>query len=156
LREQVGEELAGGEEAEEDLQRARAVLQELRHEGGGGGVGEEALEVVQRHVGVGGAGQQARERGGEVREAVGGEVLGRRGEVGLAAVEVADAPGVEQRAGAVGGGEGGAEVVGEHDGGGPGGQAVDVIQDKRRRSGREWPVIRRFGQPSLRFQRRRL
>ena len=62
VREQVAEHLAGAEELEQDLEGAGAVVEqggELRR---AGGAGEVALEIVQRHVRVGTARQDAGQR----------------------------------------------------------------------------------------------
>ncbi len=64
-----------------------------------GGVGEEAFEVVQRHVGVGAARQIAPQEGGNFAQRFGADGFGEVSEVLPAALEVAQAPGLQERAG---------------------------------------------------------
>ena len=68
--EQIAERLADAEQLQQDFQGAGAVLQQERQLLGAGRLGEEALQVVEGHVGVGAARQQAVQGGAEVAQAV--------------------------------------------------------------------------------------
>ena len=104
-RQQVAKELARAEELQQDFERSAAVFEQRRQSTGTGAVAEKALEVVQRHVRVRRTRQNAAEGGVQVAQPLrldgGGEVL----EVAAAAVEVAEAPGVQGWPGVVGSGD---------------------------------------------------
>ena len=99
--ERVGEELAGAQQVQQRLQPAGAVFEEGGHLLGDAGPGEEALQVVQRHVRVGGARQQARKRREQLGDPPRPGVLAQPAEVAVAALEVGEPPALEKGAGGV-------------------------------------------------------
>ena len=112
--EQVAERLADAEQLQQDFQGAGAVFEQQRQQLGAGRLGEEALQVVQRHVGVGAARQQPAEGRAEVAQAVGRQGGGDARQVAAAALGVAQVAADQQGAGAVGRVQGGAELVELH------------------------------------------
>ena len=102
-REQVAERLADAEQLQEDLQGAAAVIEQQRQPVGAAGLGEEALQVVQRHVRVGAARQQAGEGRPEVAHPVRRQGGRDAGQVAPAALGVAQVAAAQQGAGGVGG-----------------------------------------------------
>ena len=95
--EQIAERLAGAEQVQKDFQHAGAILQQDGELLDGGGVGEEAFEVVQRHVRIGTARQQPAQRRTEVAQAVERQRVGQAGQIAPAAFGIAQVPGVQQR-----------------------------------------------------------
>ncbi len=95
--EQVAEQLTGAEQEQEDFEDARPVLQQHGYLSDAGRVGEEAFEIVQRHVRIGTARQQSAKRRTDFAQGVEGHGAGQAGQVAPAALGVAQVPGVQQR-----------------------------------------------------------
>jgi hypothetical protein len=75
---QIAKCLTGAEQVQEDFQNASAALQQDGHLCGGGGIGKEAFEVVQRHVRIGTARQQTSQRRAEIAQTVQRQRFGQR------------------------------------------------------------------------------
>src|SRR5262249_45997229 len=73
--EEVAERLAGAEQLQKDLEGAGAALQKVGNAVAGRRVGQEALKVVERHIRIGAARQEASEWSAQFTEGIGRQTV---------------------------------------------------------------------------------